>query len=532
MPGGRTLAPGFRGCQTPWGRSSIEARPAGHAGPGSGVRGAPTSTPTVLRSTRRLGVESPDPRLDHPAVRDPDHEDARALGPFAALALVAGSMLGIGIFIAPPVVAAQLDHPGTFLLMWLCGGLSALFGALAVAELGAMMPRAGGDYPYLRLAYGPGIAFGVGWLQLLAIFPGSLATMAVGTAAFQLPVILGPWFDLPARVGLPIEITWAVAIIVGLTALNHVGVVMSGRFQVVLTIVPVVVLLGASVLVLATRGVDGGAWNDGHGPIHVPELPAAAMAFLPVYFAYSGWNAAIFVGGEIKNPARNLPRALVGGTLGVTILYFTLCAGFLAVFPMADLARVGEAGTAAAHTLFGTLGEVGVTTLIVLAMLGSINGTVLTGSRIAFAMARHGHCPASAGQLHARFRTPVVALWLQAAWSIVLVLSQGFEQLMNYTSAAMLITGTLTVMAVLVLRRKLPDTTRPYRTWGYPVTPILYAVSSLVVLTVLASKLDPSLFLAAVWFLGALVVHHLFMRKRVPVPSMSSQHVAGGAPEL
>jgi APA family basic amino acid/polyamine antiporter len=198
---------------------------------------------------------------------------------------------------------------------------------------------------------------------------------------------------------------------------------------------------------------------------------------------------------------------------------------------MADLARVGEAGTAAARTLFGTLGEIGVTTLIVLAMLGSINGTVLTGSRIAYAMARHGHCPEPAGTLHPRFRTPVVALWLQAAWSIVLVLSHGFEQLMNYTSAAMLITGTLTVLAVIVLRRKLPDTTRPYRTWGYPVTPILYAASSMMVLCVLASQLDPSLFLGAVWFVGALVVHHVFMRKRVAVPSMSSG-VTSGAPEL
>jgi APA family basic amino acid/polyamine antiporter len=430
-------------------------------------------------------------------------------------------MLGIGIFIAPPVVAAQLDHPGTFLLMWLAGGMSALFGALAVAELGAMMPRAGGDYPYLRIAYGPGIAFGVGWLQLLAIFPGSLATMAVGTAAFQLPVILGPYFDLPAQLGLPNQITWAVVTIVGLTALNHVGVVMSGRFQVVLTVIPVFVLLVASVVVLASQGTTGGAWGN-HGPIHAPGVSATAMAFLPVYFAFSGWNAAIFVGGEIKNPARNLPRALVGGTLGVTILYFMLCVGFLDVFAMDDLARVGEVGTAAARTMFGTLGEVGVTTLIVLAMLGSINGTVLTGSRIAYAMARHGHCVPSAGTLHPRFRTPVVALWLQAGWSVVLVLSQSFEQLMNYTSAAMLITGTLTVLAVIVLRRKLPDTTRPYRTWGYPVTPLLYAVSSLIVLCVLASKLDPSLFLGAVWFAGALLVHHLFMRKRVPVAPMST----------
>ncbi len=431
-------------------------------------------------------------------------------------------MLGIGIFIAPPVVAAQLDHPGTFLLMWLVGGASALFGALAVAELGAMMPRAGGDYPYLRLAYGPGIAFGVGWLQLLAIFPGSLATMAVGTASFQLPVILGAHYEMPLALGIEPTIFWAFAIVIGLTALNHVGVVLSGRFQVGLTGIPVMVLLVASIGVLVMHGTNGGAWASHPGPIRTPGLEAAALAFLPVYFAYSGWNAAIFVGGEIKNPARNLPRALVGGTLGVTVLYFILCVGFLAVFPMADLANVGEAGTAAARALFGSLGEIGVTTLIVLAMLGSINGTVLTGSRIAYAMARHGHCPAPAKKLHPRFRTPVWALWMQAAWSLVLVLSQSFEQLMNYTSAAMLITGTLTVMAVMVLRRKLPDTKRPYRTWGYPVTPILYATSSLVVLAVLASKLDPSLFLGAGWFVGALIIHHLFLRGRAPAPTLSS----------
>lgn len=466
------------------------------------------------------------------AVRDPNYEETRSLGSLPALALVAGSMLGIGIFIAPPVVAAYLDHPGTFLAMWVVGGLSALFGALAVAELGAMMPRAGGDYPYLRLAYGPGTAFGVGWLQLLAIFPGSLATMAVGTASFQLPVVLGPYYELPAQLGLPPMMTWAFAIIIGLTALNHVGVVFSGRLQVVLTGIPVLVLLVVSMVVLVSQGTDGGAWAASSStPVHAPGIEAVALAFLPVYFAYSGWNAAIFVGGEIRNPAKNLPRALVGGTLAVTALYFLLCVGFLAVFPMADLINVGEVGTAAAGTLFGRIGELGVTLLIVLAMLGSINGSVLTGSRIAYAMARHGHCPSSAGKLHARFRTPVVALWMQAAWAMVLMLGQGFEQLMNYTSAAMLITGTLTVMAVVVLRRKMPDTKRPYRAWGYPFTPVLYALSSVAVLVVLAFDSDPSLYLGAGWFVGALVVHHLFLRGRGPTPSIAATMASSGATE-
>jgi basic amino acid/polyamine antiporter, APA family len=455
-----------------------------------------------------------------PASGDPpsrNEDRSFRMGALPAMALVAGSMLGIGIFIAPPVVAAQLTRPGGFLLMWLVGGLSALFGALAIAELGAMLPRAGGDYPYLRRAYGPGFAFAAGWLQLLAIFPGSLATMAVGTASFQFPMVLGDLFELPVHLGVPLapETFWAVAIVLCLTALNHVGVVVSGRVQVILTGIPVVILVVASVSVLVTRGLDGGAWAaDAGGRMDLPPVSALALAFLPVYFAYSGWNAAIYVGGEIRDPGRNLPRALVGGTLGVTLLYLLLCVGFLAVFEMSDLANTGEAGTAAARALFGGLGEFVVTTLIVLAMLGSINGTVLTGSRVAFAMARGGHCIRQAGRLHPRYRSPVVALWLQAGWGLVLIATQRFEQLMNYTSAAMLITGSLTVLSVMVLRRKLPDLPRPYRTWGYPLTPLFYAGSSLIVLIILARDLDPSVFLGVGWFVLALLVHRWVLRGR------------------
>ena len=452
-------------------------------------------------------------------MRDSDH--TRSMGPWPAMALVAGSMLGIGIFIAPGEVAAQLDHPGTFLAMWLLGGVSALAGALSIAELGAMMPRAGGDYPYLRLAYGPGFAFAAGWLQLLAIFPGSLATMAHGTAHFQLPVVLDGYVDLPARLGLPIEPAtfWAVSIIIGLTALNHVGVIISGRVQLALTGIPVIILLVSSFVVLATQGL-GGAWAD-PGPMQMPKADATAAAFLPVYFAYSGWYAAIFIGGEIKNPSRAVPRALVIGTAGVTVLYLIMCVGFLSVFDMPSLANVGEAGSAAAQALFGPVGTIGVTVLIVLAMFGSINGTVLTGSRIGYAMAKHGHCVKPAGVLHAKYRTPVFALWMQAAIGIVLVATQSFEQLINYTVAAMLVTGTLTVLAVVILRRKLPDTVRPYRTWGYPLPPMVYAISSALVFAVLTAKAfsdtgerDLTVPLTLAWFVAALVVHRIFLHRR------------------
>jgi APA family basic amino acid/polyamine antiporter len=446
-------------------------------------------------------------------------EPARRLGAAPALALVAGSMLGIGIFISPPEVAANIRGPGLFLTMWLLGGVAALFGALSLAELGAMMPRSGGDYAYLRLGYGKGVAFAAGWLQLLAIFPGSLASVAVATSTYQLPVLLGPSFSEPVGLlGLTIPAShfWAAVIIIALTVINHIGVHVSGAVQVLVTSIPLSVLLIATMFVLGDRGlsdaVASGQMSFG-GESH--GLSSLARAYLPVYFAYSGWNAAIYVGGEIRDPGRNLPRALVGGTLLVTVLYMLLCTGFLAVFSMDDLAGVGEAGTAAARTMFGPGGILAITGLILLAMLGSMNGTVLTGSRIGFAMAQKGDCLRSAAHLHPRFGTPTVALWLQAVLALALLLTgKHLGELIEYTSSAMLITGTLTVLAVVVLRRRMTKTKRPYRTWMYPLPPLLYAVSSVLVLGVLVVDGDSSVWAAVIWFALALGFYRIRARRQ------------------
>jgi APA family basic amino acid/polyamine antiporter len=296
--------------------------------------------------------------------------------------------------------------------------------------------------------------------------------------------------------------------------------VLSGAVQIVFTVVPLGVLLVASLYVLG-----GGADTSGltaSTALAMPSLSGAAAAFLGVYFAYSGWNAAIFVGGEIRDPTRNVPRSLVGGTLGVTVLYLLLCLGFVAVLGIGELATAGEAGSAVARRLFGTVGELTITVMIVLAMLGSINGCVLTGSRIGYAMAEHGDFSRKAAVLHARYGTPVVALWVQAAIGVALVMTHSFEHLIKYTSAAMLVTGTLTVLTVMVLRRRMPDAPRPYKTWGYPITPLLYAASSLFVLGVFAVRIfedgaerDWSVLLAIAWFVGALLVHRVWKRSAV-----------------
>ena len=443
----------------------------------------------------------------------------RHLGRWAAQALVAGSMLGIGIFIAPPVVATHVQSPLWFLLLWIGGGLAALCGARCVAELGAMMPRAGGEYPYLRAAYGPGIAFATGWLQLLATFPGSLAAMAVGTATFRLPVLLGPGVAAPVDLGVAtIEgpTLWAILIVLALTGLNHLGIVLSGRVQVILTAIPLAVLLAVSLFVVGDIGaveLSGERVRAGLTP--TPSARSLAQAYLPIYFAYSGWNAAIYIGGEIAEPGKNLPRAVVGGTLTVVILYVVLCAGFLSVFGVHELAGVGEAGTAAAGALFGHAGVVAVTLMILLAMLGSINGGVMAGSRIAYAMANQGHCFSAAGRLHPRFGTPVWALWLQAGLAIVLILSRKFEQLMDYASAAMLISGSLAVATVVALRRRDPHHPRPYRLGFYPGAPVVYIGSSVFVLGALAVGGDLSVWMAVGWFALALALHALVVAPRL-----------------
>ena len=447
-----------------------------------------------------------------------DHSKAppRKLTALPALALVAGSMLGIGIFIMPSQVAANVGGPWAFLGMWLIGGLAALFGALCLAELGAMMPRSGGDYEFLHVGWGPGIAFAAGWLQLLVIFPGSLASVATATASFQLPVLLGDWAGgslsiAGMEVGVPGLL--AAAMILALTLINHFGVRTAGWVQVTVTVVPVLVLLVVSLYVLGDAGAGDAlranttAVEKGDG---AGGLASLGKAYLKVYFAYSGWNAALYVAGEIEDPGRNLPRALVGGTGLVTGLYALLCLGFLAVFGFADLPNVGEAGTAAAVALFGPAAVTAMTLLILLAMIGSLNGTAMIGGRIGYAMAQRGDCPADIGHLHPRHNTPHLALWLQALIAVALIASPfNLDQLINYTSSAMLITGTLTVLTLVVLRRKMPSEPRPYKATLHPLPVLGYTISSVVVLFLVVLDRDPSVLVAVGWFAAALLVWRL-----------------------
>ncbi len=416
----------------------------------------------------------------------------RLIGAVESFSIVAGSMLGIGIFLVPSIVATNLPNPLMFLAMWAAGGLVSLAGAVACGELGAMMPRAGGDYEFQYEAFGPSVAFASGWTLFAAIFCGSIAAMSVALCNYQLPVVLG--FDLSASI---VELPWgvpltragvaALVLVPLLTLLNARGVRPSARAQTAMTLVPVL-LFAVMALWLMLRGAPPAAVAPAEAPGGGVTLGGLAASYMAVYFAYSGWINIIYVAGEVAEPGKNIPRALLVGTVAVTLLYLLLCGGFLQALGIAGLQQAGEAGTASATSVAGEGGKLVFTVLLASALVASINATILGGARVAYAMGRRGAMFHSLGQVAEDSHVPTRALWFQALVSCALILSGRFEDILQMVSLAMVATGALTVASVFVLRRTRPEMERPYRATGYPLLPLLYVLSSVVVIAIMVHE--------------------------------------------
>ncbi len=444
----------------------------------------------------------------------------RVLGGLSSFAVVAGSMLGIGIFLAPPIVARLVESPLAFYALWVLGGLTALGGAVACAELATMFPRCGGDYVFQREAFGPSVAFASGWVLLGAVFAGSIASIAVGLCTYQLPTLLGvdltrPLWTGPAGLRVCAAQLLGIGLVVALTGVNHLGARPAGWLQAVTTLIPVALLLLGAVYVLGVAPAPAGQAAAPAPAVGVGWLGLVG-AYLPIYFAYSGWNSVIYLAGEVRHPERNLPRGLVVGTLVVTGLYLLLCTGFLRALGLDGLRQVGEAGSASALAVGGRVAELAVTVCVAITMLACLNGSILGSARVAFAMGQGGAFWARVGVLHPRRGVPGLALWLQAGWSSVLILSNSFEQILNLVSVAMLLSGSLTVASLFVLRRRRPDAPRPFLAWGYPVLPLLYLISSGLVIGALVFKgftLEPGA-LYPLFGLAVLVITYLAHRLR------------------
>ena len=408
----------------------------------------------------------------------PDVETPRVIGGLAGFAIVAGSMLGVGIFLFPSQVAGAVGGLGAFFALWIIGGLFALAGSVACGELGAMLPKAGGDYVFQREAFGPSTAFASGWVLFAAIFAGSIASMSVAVFQYQISGLLG--VDLTADLLGPFSGAQllAIALILLLTALNDAGTRVSAGAQIVLTLLPIAALVALAAVGLASGRPDG--YVSAPDPTTTLTIGGLATGFLLVNFTFSGWINIIYVASEVKDPGKNVPRSMISATLGITGLYLLLCVAFIVVLGFGGLAALGwtDAGTGMANALGSPLLATIVLVIIAVAIVTSVNATVLSSARVAYAMAKGGAFWAGAGKLSGARKVPRRALWLQAGLSSIIVLSGTFNAIVEMTSIAMFLTGTLTILSMFALRRQRPELPRPYKATGYPWLPGLYVLFS------------------------------------------------------
>ncbi len=448
----------------------------------------------------------------------------RKLGLVDTTFLVIGAVVGSGIFMTPGLIAAGLPSPGLLLVVWLAGGLITLCGALSFAELGAMYPQAGGQYIYLREAYGPGAAFLFGWAFFGFIMCGGLAALAVAFAEFLgsfVPILsTGHVLFRVEALGLPYSLSAgqivAAASIFLLTFLNSFGIRSGAIVQNVLTVIrlgTVAALVGLGVLF----GVKSGGSNFHPlfpaGPGFPDILKPIGLALVAVFWTYDGWYSVNCTAEEIRDPERNIPRGLTIGVLAVTGIYVLVNLVYLLALPLDRLKGVVRVGELAASALFGDGGAALFSALVMVSIFGCLDANLLFGPRVFYAMARDGHFFRAMGRLGGRSRVPIGALWGQAAWSAVLCLSGTYESLYEYMVFALLLFFAATGLAVFVLRRRAPDLARPYRTWGFPAVPVIFIAMSLAVFASIVAN-QPLKSLAGVGLLAAGVPVYLIWKGR------------------
>jgi basic amino acid/polyamine antiporter, APA family len=380
-----------------------------------------------------------------------------------------GIMIGSAIFIVPASITREVGSARLALAVWTVAGLLSLFGALSFAELAAMLPQAGGQYVYLREAYGSLVSFLCGWMFFLIQQSGGIAALAAGLALY-----LGNFFPFsPWEQKLA-----AVAVIVGLTAINYRGVREGGWVQSVLTGLNVGIVL--ALIALGYVLVHGAR----PGPASLPPAPGTGtlasfgVAMVAALWAYEGWNNVTFAAGEVKRPERNLPLALVLGTAAVIAIYVGLNLVYYRVLTLEEIVHSPRVAADAASLILGPRGSQLISASIIIAVVGSLNGSILAGARVYYAMAKDGLFFHRCAAVHPRFRTPHFSLIVQAVWSILLVSVARYEELFTFTVFAAWIFYALTAFAVVILRRTMPNLARPYRVFAYPFVPILFVLAA------------------------------------------------------
>ena len=406
----------------------------------------------------------------------------REVGLLSAVVIVMANMVGSGIFTTSGFIVGQLGSAHMLLSCWLAGGLFALAGALCYGELGAMLPRAGGEYAYLHYAFGPVPAFLSGWVSLVVGFSAPIGAAAIAFATYFLGSACDPWLVVEFGGHRWLTFSWvtllACAVVVIFSIVHSHSLRLGTRVQNLLTLfkLAVIVLFSVAGMVWGKGdwghlGAALGGGASGWGPF--------AVALIFVSFAYSGWNAAAYLGGEIRHPDRNLPLALIAGTGMVIVLYLTLNLIYVYALPASAMQGTLEVGTAAATALFGpAMGRI-FGMVIALGLLSVLSAMIMAGPRVYYAMARDGLFFRRFASVHQTRRTPVGSIWFQAVIAIGMILCTAYDTLLIYIGFTLSLTAMATVAGLFWLRRTAPEMVRPYRTFGYPLTPAFFIAGNL-----------------------------------------------------
>ncbi|MBA7483410.1 Serine/threonine exchanger SteT [subsurface metagenome] len=402
--------------------------------------------------------------------------------------LVIGAIIGSGIFMTTGFIAEYLPSPLMILIVWLLGGFFAMSGALAFAELGAMYPRAGGQYIYLREAYGPWAGFLFGWGFFWVIECGGVAALAVGFAeyfGYFVPALstktyllklhlLG--FDYSLSAGQLI----AAASILFLSAINYIGIKSGIVVQNIFTFLRIAAVAVFIVLGLTIGSKAGVVSFEGlmTGDMSF-SIKLFGLALIAVLWTYDGWYSINCAAGEIKNPGKNIPRSLILGTLSVTLIYFLMNIVYVSALPIERMKGVARIGELASTQLFGSTATFFISATIMISIFGCLSASILYGPRVFLAMAQDRCFFKSMRYIHPRYRVPTKAIVWQGIWSSLLCLSGTYQDLFEYVVFALVIFWAATGLAVIILRFKQPETPRPYKAWGYPVLPILFVLINL-----------------------------------------------------
>jgi basic amino acid/polyamine antiporter, APA family len=410
----------------------------------------------------------------------------RRLGPVDAAAIIISNVVGSGIFLTPAVVASLTGDAVSMLAVWIVGGFIAFAGAMAYAELAVLRPHAGGEYVYLREAFGPIAGFLTGWTSFVAGFSGAIAASAVGFASY-LGRFVPAAADTHALASIPLgplslTLTPQTLVAIGaivLLSIVHIRGVGPGR--VLQNVLAGAKVTGLVVLVALGFSIGDGSWAHVRGAQH-PAAGGFLLALVPVMFSYSGWNAATYVAEEIRDPGRYLPRALAIGTGAVVALYLALNLLYVYSLPVAELSGLtGSVMDVIAERLFGSFAGDLLAALTAISIAASVSAMIIAGPRVYFAMARDGMFFRRAATVHPYYRTPAAAIGAQTAWSALLVLTGSFNQLIAYTGFAVVLFSGIAGVALFVLRHRQPGEPREVRAWGYPLMPALFVAASALI---------------------------------------------------